>query len=153
MAPPAEKLPASLEALETLQEQGRIAIRSADLTRTHRERLTEAGFLKEVIKGGISPPGRMKRPGRAPLGTRPFGAFTHSISPNALVKNGACRGNYHFLFTPATGPSHASCLFARLRAAIGRPTSRMIRPSSKSAPISETALSWTACVCFLLKRL
>ncbi len=51
MPAPAEKLAASLEALETLQEQGRIAIRSADLTRTHRERLTEAGFLKEVIKG------------------------------------------------------------------------------------------------------
>ena len=51
MPAPAEKLAASLEALETLQEHGRIAIRSADLTRTHRERLTEAGFLKEVIKG------------------------------------------------------------------------------------------------------
>lgn len=51
MAAPAEKLAASLEALETLQDKGRVALRSADLSRTHRERLTEAGFLKEIMKG------------------------------------------------------------------------------------------------------
>lgn len=51
MAAPSEKLAASLEALETLQAKGRVAIRSADLTRTHRQRLVEAGFLKEVMKG------------------------------------------------------------------------------------------------------
>lgn len=47
----AEKLAVSLEALETLQTGGVIAIRSADLSRTHRERLLKAGFLKEVMKG------------------------------------------------------------------------------------------------------
>ena len=51
MAAPAEKLAASLKALEALQRQGRVAIRSTDLTRTHRERLSETGFLKEVMKG------------------------------------------------------------------------------------------------------
>ncbi len=51
MAIPPEKLAASLEILETLQTDGKIAIQSADLTRTHRERLLKAGFIKEVMKG------------------------------------------------------------------------------------------------------
>ena len=55
MATPQEKLADSLEALRTLQASGRIAIRSADLTRTHRERLTQAGFLQEVMKGWYIP--------------------------------------------------------------------------------------------------
>lgn len=52
MATPSEKLAQSLEALHTFQkEQGLIAIRAKDLTRTHRERLARNGFLKEVLKG------------------------------------------------------------------------------------------------------
>jgi len=46
-----EKLADSLEALRRLQEQGLVAIKSRDLSRTHRERLVRNGFLKEVIKG------------------------------------------------------------------------------------------------------
>ncbi len=55
MAKPSEKLAESLEVLHQLQEQGTIAIRSADLTRTHRERLCKNGFLQEVIKGWYIP--------------------------------------------------------------------------------------------------
>ncbi len=55
MATPSEKLAESLEALHALQEQGVIAIRSGDLTRTHRERLCQNGFLQEVIKGWYIP--------------------------------------------------------------------------------------------------
>ncbi|VAV92662.1 hypothetical protein MNBD_ALPHA06-816, partial [hydrothermal vent metagenome] len=51
MATPSEKLASSLEALKALQDIGTQAIRSADLTRTHRERLLKHGFLKEVMKG------------------------------------------------------------------------------------------------------
>ena len=51
MAAAQEKLAASLEALEELQKQGIVAIRSVDLSRLHRERLSKAGFLKDVIKG------------------------------------------------------------------------------------------------------
>ena len=51
MAIAPEKLAASLEALEALQLGGTFAIRSTDLSRTHRERLLNAGFLKEVMKG------------------------------------------------------------------------------------------------------
>jgi hypothetical protein len=51
MATPSEKLAQSLETLHTLQARGRVAIRSSDLTRTHRERLLRSGFLQEVMKG------------------------------------------------------------------------------------------------------
>lgn len=51
----AEKLASSLEELEALQSKGVIAIRSKDISRTHRERLLKAGFLKEVMKGWYIP--------------------------------------------------------------------------------------------------
>ena len=44
MATPSEKLAESLEALHKLQEQGMVVIRSADLTRIHREH--HRGYLK-----------------------------------------------------------------------------------------------------------
>lgn len=55
MATPPQKLALSLELLHALQERGKVAIRSGDLTRTHRERLLRNGFLKEVIKGWYIP--------------------------------------------------------------------------------------------------
>lgn len=55
MATPSEKLAESLEVLSTLQDQGMIAIRSGDLTRTHRERLCKNGFLQEIMKGWYIP--------------------------------------------------------------------------------------------------
>ena len=55
MATPPQKLADSLEALQTLQEQGIVAIRSSDLSRTHRERLVKNGFIKEVMKGWYIP--------------------------------------------------------------------------------------------------
>ncbi|MGA9574320.1 MAG: Fic family protein [Lysobacterales bacterium] len=55
MAKPQEKLAESLEALRKLQEREIVAVRSRDLSRTHRERLQSNGFLKEVIKGWYIP--------------------------------------------------------------------------------------------------
>ncbi|MGX5804849.1 Fic family protein [Bradyrhizobium sp. Arg314] len=51
MAPPHEKLAEALAALKALQDRHAVAIRSADLSRTHRERLVKNGFLQEVMKG------------------------------------------------------------------------------------------------------
>ena len=51
MAAPSERLAGSLDALRSLQERGVVAIRSADLARTHRERLVGHGFLQPVLKG------------------------------------------------------------------------------------------------------
>lgn len=53
MASPGEKLADSLKVLKALQDEGRVAIRSTDLTRTHRERLVGTGFLKEVMRGWL----------------------------------------------------------------------------------------------------
>lgn len=55
MAKPQEKLAASLKILSELQRKGKIALRSANLSRTHRERLMANGFLCEVIKGWYIP--------------------------------------------------------------------------------------------------
>jgi hypothetical protein len=55
MATPPEKLAQSLEALHALQDRGQVAIRSRDLSRTHRERLLKGGFLQEVMKGWYIP--------------------------------------------------------------------------------------------------
>ena len=51
MSSPHEKLAESLEILRAKQESGVVAVRSGDLTRTHRERLVKNGFLQEVMKG------------------------------------------------------------------------------------------------------
>lgn len=55
MATPAEKLAESLAILQGMQERGVVAIRSADLSRIHRERLVKNGFLQGVMKGWYIP--------------------------------------------------------------------------------------------------
>jgi Fic/DOC family len=51
MATPQERLAESLDALKELQDRGIVAVRAADLSRAHRERLLKNGFLREVMKG------------------------------------------------------------------------------------------------------
>ncbi len=53
MATPNEKLAASLAQLQKLQKGGKRIVRSAELTRTHRERLIRNGFLREVMNGWL----------------------------------------------------------------------------------------------------
>ncbi len=55
MVTPSEKLAESLQILKSLQDQEIVAIRSRDLSRTHRDRLKKNGFLQEVIKGWYIP--------------------------------------------------------------------------------------------------
>ena len=52
MTTPSEKLAESLSKLKNLQnEKGIAVIKSDDLSRTHKERLLDNGFIQEVIKG------------------------------------------------------------------------------------------------------
>lgn len=51
MATPSEKLADSLKELHSIQEKNVIAIKSDMLTRTHRERLVNNGFIEEVLRG------------------------------------------------------------------------------------------------------
>jgi fido (protein-threonine AMPylation protein) len=53
MPMPHEKLAESLAVLHELQKGGRRVFKSDGLTRTHRERLVQNGFLQEVIKGWL----------------------------------------------------------------------------------------------------
>lgn len=55
MATLSERLAGSLDRLKDLQAEGTVAIKSSDLTRTHRERLVKAGFIKEIIRGWYIP--------------------------------------------------------------------------------------------------
>ncbi len=55
MATQAEKLARSLEALAVVLAAGGGAVRARDVSRTHRARLVEAGFLREVMKGWYVP--------------------------------------------------------------------------------------------------
>ncbi len=72
MATPREKLAQSLEVLRALQERGTLAIRSSDLSATHRRRLVRNGFLQQVMKGWYIP----ARPDGEPGGSRAwYGSF------------------------------------------------------------------------------
>lgn len=55
MAKLSERLASSLTILKDLQELEKIAVKSSDLSRTHRERLVNSGFLKEVMRGWYIP--------------------------------------------------------------------------------------------------
>lgn len=63
MATPSEKLAESLDILRELQENGVVAIKSSAISRTHRERLLENKFIKEVFKGWYIQTPHDERPG------------------------------------------------------------------------------------------
>ena len=63
MATPNEKLANSLSALQELQSGGRRIFKSSDLSRVHRERLQQHGFLRDVIKGWLMSTGPQAQPG------------------------------------------------------------------------------------------
>lgn len=64
MASPQEKLAASLEKLRELQsEDGIGAIRSKQLSQTHRARLLKNGFIRRVMKGWYIPTDPSEGPG------------------------------------------------------------------------------------------
>ena len=50
---PIEK-PAALDMLKELQQDNRRVFRSNELSRVHRERLVENGFLLKVLKGWLA---------------------------------------------------------------------------------------------------
>jgi hypothetical protein len=55
MAALSKRLAESLAALKEFQDRGQVAVRAADLTRTHRERLLKNGFIRQVMKGWYVP--------------------------------------------------------------------------------------------------
>lgn len=68
MAEQQDKLAESLERLKELQQGGRRIFRSNELTRTHRERLLESGFVQQIIQGWLM----SSSPGTTPDDTTPW---------------------------------------------------------------------------------
>lgn len=62
MAKPNENLARSLEVLKAINKN---VIKSAELTRTHRERLKNAGFLREVMQGWFIQTSPIEKPGES----------------------------------------------------------------------------------------
>lgn len=87
MAPPPAKLAASLDALRRLQEGGKVAIRASDLTRTHRERLVESGFLREVMKGWYIPGRPDDRTGESTAWYASFWGFSADYLKSRFGRN------------------------------------------------------------------
>jgi hypothetical protein len=75
MATPQERLAESLDALKELQDRNIVAIRAADLSRVHRERLLKNGFLQEVMKGWYIPARPDDVPGESTAWYASFWAF------------------------------------------------------------------------------
>ena len=87
MARPQEKLAESLEALRQLQEGGIAAVKSRDLSRTHRERLIRNGFLKEVMRGWYIPSRPDEAPGDSSAWYASFWDFCASYLGERFDKN------------------------------------------------------------------
>lgn len=74
---PSVKLAQSLEILQAIQKDGgAAAIRSKDISRTHRERLVNNGFLKAVIRGWFIPARPDEQSGDSTLWYTSFWKFT-----------------------------------------------------------------------------
>lgn len=82
MATPFDKLAESLEVLKSIQDQGIIAIRTTNMTRTHRERLLKNGFIKEVMKGWYIPSRPDETPGESTAWYASFWGFCSNYLNN-----------------------------------------------------------------------
>lgn len=87
MATPADKLAASLAVLKKLQEADRVALQARDMTRTHRERLVKAGFIREVMKGWYIPCRPDEPPGESTSWYASFWPFCASYLESRFAKN------------------------------------------------------------------
>jgi len=87
MATPSEKLAESLDALRAIQQGGTEAIRSGDLSRTHRERLLKNGFLQEVMKGWYIPARPDERAGESTTWYASFWGFCAAYLGDRFKQN------------------------------------------------------------------
>ena len=87
MTMPKEKLAESLGVLHHLQKGGRRVLKSDDLSRTHRERLVQNGFLQEVIKGWLLSSSPSTRAGDSTPWYASFWEFCARYSNNRFGDN------------------------------------------------------------------
>ncbi len=89
MATPKEKLAASLTELQKLQQDGRRVFRSNELSRVHRQRLLQHGFVEEVMKGWLI----SSSPGAGPGDSTPWFASFWEFCANYC--NDRFNDNWH----------------------------------------------------------
>ncbi len=104
MAIPAEKFAQSLELLRRLQEAGKVAIRTTDLSRTHRERLLKNGFLKEVMKGWYVAARPDEVPGETTAWYASYWGFCAGYLATRFGDEWCSRPNSRLRSTPETAP-------------------------------------------------
>ena len=121
MATPQAKLANSLGVLKALQDNGAVAIRSADLKRAHRERLLKTGFLQEVMKGWYIPVRPHEEQGETTAWYASFWDFCAAYLRERFGKDWASAPSNRLRSTPETAPFPRSSSSARQRAAT-RPT-------------------------------
>ena len=101
-------------ALAAFQGRRVVAIRSGDLTRTHRKRLVRGGFLHRVMKGWYIPVRHDQTAGEGTAWYTSFRDFAPPTSPAASVRAGAFLPNNRHRFTPVTG--HGAATASRVHA-------------------------------------
>jgi len=87
MGTPSDKLAECLEALRVIQQSGADAIRSGELSRTHRERLLENGFLQKVMKGWYIPARPDEQAGESTAWYASFWGFCAAYLGDRFKKN------------------------------------------------------------------
>lgn len=87
MVTPVEKLVASLAVLKELQDRGHVALRASVMSRTHRERLLKAGFIKEVMKGWYIPCRPDEPPGESTSWYASFWSFCSSYLESRFAED------------------------------------------------------------------
>ena len=87
MTQPSEKLADSLSALRELQDRGAVAIRTTRLSRTHRQRLLGAGFIREVMKGWYTPTRPDEPPGESTGWYASFWSFSAEYLNDRFAKD------------------------------------------------------------------
>ena len=132
MAMPSGKLAGSLALLRSLQERGVVAVRTADLPRSHRERLVRHGFLLPVMKGWYvaGSPGRPA--GDSTAWYASFWRFCAGYLGARFGEACACRRSSRWRSTPIIGPFRGRFSSARRGGATASPTFSTEPPCWKS---------------------
>jgi hypothetical protein len=116
MSTPQERLAQSLTVLKKLQDKGVVAIHTKHMPRTHRERLVNNGFIKEVIKGWYVSARPDEPAGESTAWYTSFWAFCADYLESRFGDQW-CLSPEHSLSVHSGGMCRDGCLFAPLKVA------------------------------------
>ncbi len=116
-----QKLAASLEQLQQLQESGVVAIQSKQLSRVHRERLLKHGFIREVIRGWYIPAMPDEKPGDSTSWYTSFWDFCGAYLSQRFSKSWCLSPEQSLSLHIGDEPCLSNCSFAPPKATINPP--------------------------------